>query len=289
MARYLVEVGMLSVLTLVHGRGQHLANLIRGLEQSEVAPDELVIVHMNEAAVHRESPRFPIIAKTLDAKRALLPLAAARNAAAATARADHLIFLDVDCIPAPTLVAEHRASLLHDPSAIHQGSVRYLPHPIDFSAETTDSLRKRSSVHPLHADRIAGGSIPYPLFWSLNFSCHRDTFYRVGGFDAAYQGYGGEDTDFIFSARKKRIRLLASAALAFHQHHASYDPPLNHFADIVENARRFREKWHEWPMLGWLNAFEARGYIRVRSADIDVHRTPTADEIAACRCSEAAF
>lgn len=273
---------MLSVLTLVHGRAQHLVNLIRGLEQSDVPPNELVIIHMNEAAVPRESKRFPIITRTLDTAHARLPLAAARNVAAATARDDHLVFLDVDCIPAPSFVATHHAALHRDPAAIHQGCVRYLPQAIDFETETIDSLTALSSLHPLHADRIDGAPVPYPLFWSLNFACHRDTFSRAGGFDDTYRGYGGEDTDFSFSAREKDIRLLGSAALAFHQHHASYDPPLNHFADIVENARRFRDKWQEWPMLGWLNAFEARGYIRVRGTDIDVHRAPTAEEIASC-------
>ena len=38
----------------------------------------------------------------------------------------------------------------------------------------------------------------YRLFWSLSFAVTGDVV-RVGGFDEAYEGYGGEDTDFAFT------------------------------------------------------------------------------------------
>jgi hypothetical protein len=37
------------------------------------------------------------------------------------------------------------------------------------------------------------------------------------------------------------------------------DPPVEHLADIVRNANRFRERWGWFPMRGWLDAFAARG------------------------------
>ncbi|WP_409241961.1 glycosyltransferase family 2 protein, partial [Caballeronia sp. INML3] len=40
------------------------------------------------------------------------------------------------------------------------------------------------------------------MFWSLNFACHLNTFEQIGGFDDAYTGYGGEDTDFAFRAKR---------------------------------------------------------------------------------------
>ena len=55
-----------------------------------------------------------------------LPLAAARNAAARAAVGDQLIFLDMDCIPVPELVADY-AGFLDAQDALLMGEVLYLP------------------------------------------------------------------------------------------------------------------------------------------------------------------
>ncbi|WP_347558629.1 galactosyltransferase-related protein [Robbsia sp. KACC 23696] len=272
---------MTSILTLVHNRPEHLDNLIKGLEKSIVAPSELVIVHMNESAVRARSEAFPIITKTLQVNQKSLPLAQARNLAVCSAHSEQLLFLDVDCIPAPTFLADHQVALIRDPKAIHQGVVRYLSEPVEMRTATIANLSTRSAVHPLQADRQAHDILPYALFWSLNFSCYRDTFNHVGGFDVAYTGYGGEDTDFSFTAQRMGVPLRASTALAFHQYHAAYDPPLNHFVDIVQNARVFKAKWDEWPMMGWLQAFEARGYLQLADGNISIIRHPSSEEIRA--------
>ncbi len=72
---------------------------------------------------------------------------------------------------------------------------------------------------------------------------------------------------------------------AFHQFHDEFDPPLQHFQDIVRNARIFRKKWTLWPMPGWLAKFERIGLISVRARSIDVLRNPTVAEIAQPRMS----
>lgn len=71
--------------------------------------------------------------------------------------------------------------------------------------------------------------------------------------------------------------------LAFHQHHAVHKPPLQHFDSILRNAALFRNKWGEWCMDYWLDAFEKAGYI-ARSGDrIECLRRPSAAEIAEAR------
>ncbi|WP_277184221.1 glycosyltransferase family 2 protein, partial [Caballeronia sp. BR00000012568055] len=82
----------MNVLTLVHGRRAHLANLIRSLEASTCVPDALVIVHMNEEPVVWKSPCFPIIQVSVRTADDQLPLAAARNLAAKYATDDELVF-----------------------------------------------------------------------------------------------------------------------------------------------------------------------------------------------------
>ncbi|MBK2451753.1 glycosyltransferase family 2 protein, partial [Escherichia coli] len=100
------------------------------------------------------------------------------------------------------------------------------------------------------------------LFWSLAFGIEKSRFSALGGFDEAFTGYGAEDTDFGFRVQASGIPLLfMGGAGAFHQHHASADPPLGHFDDIVRNAQLFRDRWNFWPMEGWLRAFADRGLI----------------------------
>ena len=272
----------MNVLTLAHGRRVHLANLIRGLEQSSVMPNALVIVQMNEAPIQWESPYFPIIHHVIESGDGQLPLAAARNAAVDHAPGDHLVFLDVDCIPAPNLLAQYRNVLARKENALYQGEVLYLPAG---AADEDDDMRpeilaQKGEAHPLHVGRHAGEAVPHALFWSLNFACRRDTFEHVGRFDTRYRGYGAEDTDFAFRAAATGVPVEFVPAPAFHQFHTSFDPPLNHLASIVANATRFRERWGVWPMDGWLRQFCNAGFIELDEKKIVLHRMPTRDEIA---------
>ncbi|QDD90717.1 glycosyltransferase family 2 protein [Pseudomonas oryzihabitans] len=271
------------VLTLVHGRERQLANLIRGLELAPTPPTALVVVQMNEAPRPLHSAHFPIQVLGVMGD-GILPLAAARNTAVAAAPGEELVFLDVDCIPAPDLLDGYRQALAARPEALHQGFVHYLPAGVAEGEWTPAELLAKGVVHPLHRNRPPGAEVPHPLFWSLNFACRRATFQRIGGFDEGYRGYGGEDTDFAFRAREAEVPVYQADARAFHQYHPTYHPPLNHFASILANARRFQARWGMWPMDGWLHDFAAAGYIHFdESRGIEELRVPSTAEIAACR------
>jgi GT2 family glycosyltransferase len=269
----------MNVLTLVHGRRAHLDNLIRGLEQSTMPLEALVIVQMNEAPGQWESNRFPIVHHALQSRGSELPLAAARNAAVIHAPGNDLVFLDVDCIPAPDLLARYRAALADHAAELHQGEVLYLPEGAAHRDASFVQLTHSGTPHPLHVGRQAGELVPHALFWSLNFACRRETFERIGRFDAGYLGYGGEDTDFAFRASAAGVPVRFVEATALHQYHPSFDPPLNHLASIVENARRFRERWGVWPMGGWLAQFRDLGFIEFTDSEIVLRRMPTQAEL----------
>lgn len=97
----------------------------------------------------------------------------------------------------------------------------------------------------------------------MSFACSDDAWRRSGGFCEDYVGYGGEDTDFARVALVTGLDLgWVGAARAFHQWHQVSRPPVEHVADIVRNARIFHARWGEWPMLGWLEAFEERKLVR---------------------------
>lgn len=270
----------MNVITLVHGRSAHLANLILGLERSTVAPHGLWVVHMNEAPGEFASSRFPIHTLRIDGPDGL-PLAKARNRVAAIDPAAAWVFLDVDCIPAHDLLARYRDGLLEQPDVLHMGQVRYLPRQANEPGWTQTALYAQGVEHPLAQFRSGDGSaLPHHLFWSLNFACMGSTFARIGGFDETYKGYGGEDTDFAFRARQHGVPLVGNAATAFHQYHPTYDPPLNHFTDIITNARHFHRQWGVWPMEGWLAAFRDLGLLRWADDSVEVVQAPCAKQIA---------
>ncbi|WP_232430935.1 glycosyltransferase family 2 protein [Pseudomonas massiliensis] len=272
----------LHVITLVHGRSGHLHNLLQGLEHSTVLPLGLWVVHMNEPAAALHSDRFPVHEQVLEGVDGL-PLARARNAILGLPVEGPWIFLDVDCIPSETLVEHYLAALRAYPHDLHLGAVRYLPEGANAPGWNEASLRAQSVAHPLSVYRgEPGDELEHALFWSLNFACTRPVFERIGGFDEGYTGYGAEDTDFAFRAQARQVPLRVAEALAYHQYHPTYSPPLNHFQDIITNALRFHQRWKVWPMEGWLRSFAERGLVHWEGDTLQVLRTPDAAEVESC-------
>lgn len=259
----------LSVLTLARGRTAHLMNLVEGLRRSQTPPAELVVIDMNDQPLSLGPCPFPTRLVRLPGDR--LPLAAARNLAARVSAGDKLLFLDADCIPSRGLVGALVSALdeidaLICPETLYLGPKDARGH---WRETDLDAAGKPHAVRPF--PRSGRRVEPNPgLFWSLAFGVRRSTFEALGGFDEAFVGYGGEDTDLGFAAERAGVPIvLTGEARAFHQHHPSSDPPVEHLADIVRNAETFRSKWGRWPMEGWLAAFEREGLIRVGAEAIE--------------------
>ena len=272
-----------SVLTLVHRRQRHLENLIIGLNHATQPPSELVVVYMNEPEGY-PLPTTPYPIRTVHVSSATtpIPLARARNAAVAHAAHDLLVFLDVDCIPEADMLAQYfQASTQF--SGLMMGDVFYLPPHTTEQPWTYEQLRGQAVRHPNRPTirRSVQRENHYELFWTLNFALPRRVFEQVGGLDEHYQGYGAEDTDLAFTARQLRIPFALCAARSYHQHHPVYRPPLQHFADIISNARYFYKKWQRWPMEGWLREFRNLGLIHWDEAEasLGVLRYPTEAEL----------
>lgn len=193
---------------------------------------------------------------------------AARNEGARIALAegaDALVFLDVDCLPGPTLLTRYLESLRRHPSEIACGPVTYLA-----SAQRPRSVGELDAMtrpHPARPNPAAGdtrtaASDEYDLFWSLSFAVTAETWRRLDGFDEAYEGYGAEDTDFARRARAAVVGLQwVGGAHAYHQWHPAGAPPWHHLDDILRNGARFARTWGEWPMRGWIDAFVAAGAV----------------------------
>lgn len=270
--------GRVAVITLAHGRHDHLRAQIAGLRRGTARAEHYVVAAMGDqeiAGVVTHQPDQPtpaaiVTVVNLPGTSGDLPLATARNHAAAVALADGaevLIFLDVDCIPAPDLVRSYAAAcrLSLDPRTpeVVCGPVHYLGPPTAPPGYRLAEL-EASTPHPARpvpdAPRALADDLR--LFWSLSFAMTARSWERVGGFDEGYTGYGGEDTDFamLLGAAGGRLWWIRDA-VAYHQHHDVTSPPRRHLEAIVRNSNRFHSRWGVFPMEGWLAVFEAEGLI----------------------------
>ena len=267
-----------AVVTIVHGRHQHLRGQLWGLRRQTRCPDRHVVVAMDDPGVDdvvdtADDGPWRTDVLHVPAPGGRLPLAAARNAGVARAResgADVVVLLDVDCVPAPGLVDRYESVLRSRREdrrpVVACGEVRYLDAAttaLPLRDRTWVALQAGSRSHP--ARRMGAGVravADVRLFWSLSFATTPRSWDEVGGFDEGYIGYGGEDTDFGQRlAAAGGTMLWLGGATAYHQHHDSRTPPVDHVSDVVENATRFAGRWGWWPMREWLDAFEDLGLV----------------------------
>lgn len=245
-------------------RLNHLHNQLAGIRRLDTA--SVVVVWLGDD----EPPELDVDeVLRVEPGRSGLRLAAARNAGAdcaAASGAELIVFLDADCVPGPDLVDRYVDAAVRHPDAVLCGPVTYLEPGVDVSDR--DTLLASTNPHRARPFPPAGQSLPaaeddYNLFWSLSFAMTADAWAASPRFDERYEGYGGEDTDFGFALRNANIPLVwVGGAHAYHQHHPTSSPPWQHLDDILKNGRRFAERWGEWPMTGWLAAFEEAGAVR---------------------------
>ena len=261
-----------AVVTIAHGRHEHLAAQHRSLARGTARPDTYLTVAMEDPGIVEQEVDGLVreVVRTGRGPGGGLPLATARNLGVRTAverGAEVVVLLDVDCLAGAGLVAAYADVVTRRPESIWSGPVTYLPpRPPGGYPDDPADLAGWDDPHPARP-RPRPGELVEPLdpdlFWSLSFAVAADTWQRLGGFCEEYAGYGGEDTDLARSARARGIGLgCVGGARAYHQHHPVSSPPVEHLDDILRNGRLFHERWGEWPMTGWLEEFERRGLVR---------------------------
>lgn len=280
---------MLSVVTLVRNRNALLRSFLGGIAAQD-ASVEVVVVR----AGGDEDPREVVdevggLRATIcevDSSDERIPYSAARNAGAAAATGEHLAFCDADTIASPTFAGSIDRAL-RERDALCTGEVRYLP-PGDTAGADFAALLERSRPHP-HREPVPASGVSlsdrHELVWGLCMAVRHSTFERAGRFDEGYGGYAGEDTDLGRALATLGVPVaLVAGAVVLHQHHDSYDPPVQQLRATVANAQRYRDKWGTWPMAGWLEGFRQLGLVdwSPESSRCTVLRDPSPAELDAC-------
>ena len=274
-----------SVLTLARGRAEHLRNVVQGLTRQTRPPEELVIGVMQDT-LYDDLPDTDFPIRQIMIQGDDLPLARARNTVAAEAAGEMLIFLDVDCIPAPKLIADYAAQMAEAPG-LFMGEVMYLPQGAaapgwDYARFNAVAVRHSDRQGPPEEARRACGD--YRCFWSLNFAMSRAAWDLAGGFDERFTGYGGEDTDFGRTLSEIGLPIWwIRGARVFHQYHDHCMPPIHHVASVIRNSELFATKWGHRTMEHWLHAFRMMGLIENCRTGLRILREPDEADFALCR------
>ena len=276
-----------SALTIAAGRGEHLANVVRGFEAQTRRPDELVVGVMQDAE-YADLPEtsFPIRQVLVPRTNGEINLAAARNRAAEAATGEVLVFVDVDCIPAPSLVEDYATACVPGRGLV-MGEVLYLrqgatENGLDYARWAEDGVRHSDRQGPPESGLRRCED--YRCFWSLNFAMNRADWDAAGGFHEGYYGYGGEDTDFgrVLDARGIAIWWTRGARV-YHQFHDHCMPPIHHVASVIRNAEHFATRWGHRTMEHWLHGFRLMGLIESTRTGLRILRAPDEADYALCR------
>ncbi|QDY07339.1 glycosyltransferase [Micromonospora sp. HM134] len=204
----------LSVVIPAHNNAVALDTTVASLTRQTLPAQEFeVIVGDDGSAV----PLAPVVERYADRLRIACVRSetnrgrsANRNAAAARAQADILMFLDADTVAHPTLLARHRDH--HAARGGRPGVLLGQRYDLDWAG--ADALRRGEPVGPelldaersdprlediAHPQRIRDfPSAPWVLGLTHNASVDRESFLRVAGFDEAMVKWGFEDLEFFY-------------------------------------------------------------------------------------------
>ncbi len=112
-----------------------------------------------------------------------------------------------------------------------------------------DSKKNRLERYLYSRGRYAHDSenrtVPNRYFTSNNFYISRENFEKVGGFDEAFKGWGGEDIDFGLSLEKHGIAVKnVSGAITYHRHKRTVESLIKDFRDFGANSFDYLIKKH---------------------------------------------
>jgi len=270
-----------SIVSIVKGRHQQLANLIQSIEKSTEQPSDMVVVWMDKKNSDNVAPKTTFSMQNIYIQDKGLPLAQARNVGIDSAQQDNVIFIDVDCICSPTLFENLLEQLTRKLVVSAKAKyMSYVPCHGDYKRlvdKATDHPKRKSL--PIHED------VDFLTFWSLIFAINKRDFIDVNGFDERFTGYGAEDTDFAMQCKANNLTLNYIDDWVLHQYHDKFSPPINYAEDICNNANTFAQKWHFLPMFSWLKKMSVMNIVAIDEVNHTVKflKKPTNDEIEACR------
>jgi GT2 family glycosyltransferase len=220
-----------SVIIPTYNQSELLAETLHNLARQNLPADRYEVVVADDGSTDDTASVVRSFAGRLAVKYHVqqdlgFRVAAARNGGARLASAPLLVFLDTGSMVGPEFLARHLAAHRDPPSgrAVVGLSYGYNPEaPLEgvdvaLLAESPEAVVARYGNDPefqdiRYPDFLACGfdlgrrAVPWMLFWTGNCSVSAADFWRVGGFDEDFRGWGGEDIELGYRLYQAGVSL----------------------------------------------------------------------------------
>jgi len=160
-----------------------------------------------------------------------------RNAGFDRSTGKHLIFFDGDMVPVDNYLKAMLSDIKSD--TVKLGNAQAPPD--QKSGRLDRYLYSRGRYYKMGEDT----SLPGRLFTSNNFYIDREIFKKIGGFDARFKGWGGEDIDFGLKLEDLGVKLVnVPDAITYHYHERTVRNLADDFYNFGENSFEYLIKKH---------------------------------------------
>jgi glycosyltransferase involved in cell wall biosynthesis len=200
-----------SVIIPTYNRPRQLAACLQSLTQLDYPRDHFEVIVVDDGSIEPMDPVADPVQTILNLtllRQANGGPARARNAGAAIAQGQYLVFTDDDCQPASLWLRSLETKLQTQPEALVGG------HTINALPDNLFSTASQMLVDYLYNAR------PLPSFFaSNNFAMAAEQFRQLGGFDTSFPLAAGEDREFCDRWIHQGYSMsYAAEAVVYHAH-----------------------------------------------------------------------
>lgn len=232
-----------SIIIPTHNRAAKLAALLNCLRQQDLAANAYEIIVVDDGST--PPVMLPADAATPPCRLVRLEgveRSAARNAGAAAAQGELLIFLDDDMAVGRDFLTVHLQAQREWPGALAVGAVNL---PAEVVAQPFGNFRQKLERREVPSRR---GLTAQPNFCTAqNMSLPRQLYQQLGGFDPGIVSSEDQDLALRHTARGGRIVFLPEAAAIHHDSAFDIRSYCRRAQWGMEQMIPFCQRYPEWP------------------------------------------
>ncbi|MFS0866285.1 glycosyltransferase [Microbacterium sp. 179-B 1A2 NHS] len=196
-----------SVVVAHYEQPDQLARTLAALAAQDHAPHDLDVIVVDDGST--TPPDVPHGVRLVRQADEGFRLAAARNAGAARATGEVLVFLDADTVPEPAFIRELVRMPALAPDVVTVGRRRHADLTgVAPSADIRDAASARELPEPAwladayrdSRNLLDADDRSYRHLIGAVLACSRVMFDAAGGFDESFTSYGGEDWEWAYRA-----------------------------------------------------------------------------------------